>query len=223
MSVALGSSAAVLYSQPHNGTGTINLSSWVFENGSDADMYAYDSFIIPTGGAVERVTWRGGYQYNAMYGSVNNFSIYFYESTAGGTEPDVNNPQLPEFYLARYLLNGIAGETPAGTFGGKAMYDYAYDLPTPFNADAGVKYWIRIEGFQPVYPDWGLASGSGGNGNHFAFSTGAAMFNFYPNDLAFTLEGTPVPEPAAALVVAAGIGALAAGGMVRRRLASRSF
>ena len=110
MSVALGSSAAVLYSQPHNGTGTINLSSWVFENGSDADLYAYDSFIIPTGGAVDRVTWRGGYQYNAMYGSVNNFSIYFYESTAGGTEPHVNNPQLPEFYLARYLLNGIAGE-----------------------------------------------------------------------------------------------------------------
>ena len=141
MSVALGSSAAVLYSQPHNGTGTINLSSWVFENGSDADMYAYDSFIIPTGGAVDRVTWRGGYQYNAMYGSVNNFSIYFYESTAGGTEPHVNNPQLPEFYLARYLLNGIAGETPAGTFGGKAMtyygrWTYKYEVAAEKGAAA---------------------------------------------------------------------------------------
>jgi hypothetical protein len=75
-----------------------------------------------------------------------------------------------------------------------------------------VKYWIRIEGFQPIYPDWGIARGIGPNNSHFRFSTGAAMFQFATGDTNFSLIGTPVPEPGALGVV--GIGAI---GLLLRR------
>ena len=162
-------------------------SSWVFDAGSDADMYAYDDFTLGSTQTITEVRWRGGYQNFAAYGHVSNFSVTFYESIAGGSQPHVNNPQLPEVYLAYFLLNGVANETYVGTFGGMPMYDYSYVLQTPFLAQAGVKYWIRIEGYQSVFPDWGLARGTGGDGQHFAFSTGSAMFYFAPGDTAFKL------------------------------------
>ncbi len=180
-------SAAVVFSHPFNGSGTLIPSSWVFENGSDADMYAYDDFTLGSDQAITEIRWRGGYAYNAAYGRVFDFSITFYDSTANGTQPNCTNPQLPEIYLAYYEVGGMAGETFAGTFGGTAMYDYSFVLPTPFQAVAGTKYWVRIEGYQSVYPDWGLAVGTGGDGQHFAFSTGYARFFFAPGDTTFAL------------------------------------
>lgn len=186
--VALGSEAAVVFTQPPDPARGILVSSWVDPNGSDADMYVYDSFILDADQAITRVTWRGGYFYGAPYGRVNDFSIVFHESTAGGTQPHCTNPQLPEIYLAWYQVGGIAGETPGPVVGGVQMYDYTYALPTPFQASAGVKYWVRIEASQPTYPDWGIAVGTGGNGQHFRFSTGAAQFTFGQGDASFTLE-----------------------------------
>ena len=122
-----------------------------------SDFYAYDSFIVASNVPISEVRWRGGYAHGAMYSSnAWNFTITFFESIAGGSQPHVTNPQLPEFYLAKYTVGNGAGETPAGTFGGIAMYDYDYVLPTPFQATAGVKYWIRIEASQIGQPDWGL-------------------------------------------------------------------
>lgn len=176
-----------VFSYPHNGTGTLNMSSWVWEEGTDADFYSYESFVLPTATDIAAVSWRGGYQYTG-YGSVFTFNITIYESTAGDTQPYCNNPQLQEWYLADFDTGGIANQTPAGVFGGVQMYDYYYELPVRFHALAGKKYWIRIEGLiAGSYPGWGIASGSGGNGSHFTFSTGAAMFRFYPNDTCFTL------------------------------------
>ena len=184
--------ADVVFTYPHNGTGALIASSWVFENGSDADMYAYDDFTLNASQTITEVRWRGGYGYGAPYGRVFNFSITFYESIAGGYQPHCNNPQLPEIYLAWYDVGGNAGETPAGVFGGVSLYDYSYVLPTPFTAAAGTKYWVRIEGYQSVYPDWGLAVGTGGDGRHFAFSTGAAQFFFASGETAFALVAPAV-------------------------------
>ena len=181
-----------IFQYPPTGTAEILPSAWVFENGSDADMYAYNDFTLATNQALTEVRWRGGYAYGAPYGHVFNFSIYFYESIAGGYQPHCNNPQLPEIYLAAYAVGDAAGETLAGNFGGVAMYDYHYVLPTPFQATAGVKYWIRIEGYQNVYPDWGLAAGTGGDGQHFVFSTGSAMFYFTSGDTSFALVDAAV-------------------------------
>ena len=63
-----------------------------------------------------------------------DFIVGIYGTSIAG-EPDVAS--LP---LAEYQAGGNAGETPVGTFGGIPMYDYTLILPSPFNAQAGVKY-----------------------------------------------------------------------------------
>lgn len=168
----------VVFEQPPNPAGGLIPSSWVDPDGSDADMYCYDSFIMPSDQVITAVRWRGGYIYGAPYGRVFDFTLTFYESIAGGSQPHCGNPQLPEFYLAFYDVGGIAGETYAGTFGGIPMYDYYFALPTPFPVPANTKDWLRVEASQPTYPDWGIAVGTGGDGQHFYFSTGAAQFGF---------------------------------------------
>lgn len=191
------SHAGVAYVQTPSATGGLLASSWVNPNGSDADMYVYDNFTLPSSAKITEIDWRGGYIYNAPYGRVNDFSVTFFESTAGGFQPHVTNPQLPEIFLAHYDVGGIAGETPAGTFGGQSMYDYRYVLPTAFSATGKTKYWVRIEASQPIYPDWGIAAGTGGDNRNFRFSTGAAMFQIASGDAAFTLRTSdPVPNPA---------------------------
>lgn len=182
--------ANVVFSKPPSPSGGVILSSWVDSAGSDSDMYAYDDFTLASTAAITEVRWRGGYSLGAPFGTLFNFTVTFSESIAGGSQPHVGNPQLEDtapIYLAKYWVGGTAGETPAGTAGGVAMYDYAFVLPTPFAATAGVKYWIRIEASQPTYPDWGIAVGTGGDGSHFQFSTGAAMFSFGSNDASFSL------------------------------------
>ncbi len=179
--------AGVVFSYPPSPSGGIVSSSWVDPDGSDSDMYAYDDFTLAATAAITEVRWRGGYGLNAPFGNVFDFTIHFYESIAGGSQPHVTNPELPEIYLAYYHVGNNAGETPAGVFGGSMMYDYHYSLPMPFVAQAGVKYWIKIEASQPGYPDWGTSVGTGGNGYHFRYSTGLAMFQNVPSDTCFTL------------------------------------
>jgi hypothetical protein len=100
----------------------------------------------------------------------------------------VVNPQLEDtnpVYLAKYNVNGNGGETAAGVSG---MFDYKFVLPNPFTAVAGKKYWLRIEASQVTAPDWGIAVGTGGDGRHYMFSTGLALFSFGNGDAAFTLK-----------------------------------
>lgn len=175
------------FTQPSSGTGGLIASSWLNPDGSDADMYAYDNFTLSSNQSITAINWRGGYIYNAMFSRANNFTVTIFDSILGGSQPLVNNPQLPETYLAKYNVGGNAGETSAGTFGGVAMYDYSYTLRTPFQAAGGHTYWVRIEAEQVGYPDWGIAIGTGGNNQHFQFSTGAARFSYAGGDEAFTL------------------------------------
>jgi hypothetical protein len=185
-------SADTVFTQPPSAAGGLIPSSWCDPQGTDADMYAYDNFTLTVSQTITAVHWRGGYQYGGIYGRLFNFSIAFYGSIAGGSEPNIVNPQLPEIYLAWYDVGGTAGETLFGNVGGIDMYDYSYTLPTPFVATAGTPYWIKIEASQPSMPDWGIALGTGGDNRHFAFSTGAARFYFSGGDAAFDLLAAAV-------------------------------
>jgi hypothetical protein len=185
-------SGITIYSQPASGAATFYQSSWADPNGTDADEYVYDDFTLASDANISQVLWRGGYIHDRMYGSyVWNFTITFYASIAGGSQPQLTNPQLPEIYLAFYDLGGSfsapsnANETSVA---GTPFYDYAYTLPTPFHATAGTKYWIRIQAAQGPWPDWGIADATGGDGTHFMFNTGAARFFAPAGDGAFTLR-----------------------------------
>ena len=179
----------VIFSYAPSTSGGLIQSSWVAPNGSGQDVYIYKDFTLTSTQTVREVDWRGGYIQNAAFGRVTDFTLTFYDSTAGGTQPNATRPDTPETtYLAKYTVGGNAGETLAGVVGGTTMYDYKFVLPTPFQAVAGTKYWLRIEAAQGTFPDWGIALGTGGNGQLFKFSTGLAMFTMVSGaDIAFSL------------------------------------
>ncbi|MCB9868093.1 MAG: hypothetical protein H6816_15810, partial [Phycisphaerales bacterium] len=181
--------AVDVFSYPPSPTGGILGSAWLAVDGSDADVYAYNDFILAGDEAITEVRWRGGYTYGGLYGKAYHFTITFFATNVTGNEPLIQSLPDPvgEPCLANYQVNGNAGETLVGTVGGVAMYDYLHVLPTPFLATGGVKYWIRIVAWQPSVPDWGLSKGTGGNGSHFHYSTGTKIFQNWPGDTSFTL------------------------------------
>lgn len=179
-----------VFTQPPNPAGGYDKSAWYPPDGLDSDQYVWDRFIVGSNQAIGEVRWRGAYT-NYLSGAgqspVFDFTIDFYGSIAGGSQPDVT--QRP---LVRYRVGGNAGETLAGTFGGVLMYDYAFTLPTPFRAVAGTKYWVQIEasqGLTPIYrwpPDWSLAYGTGSHGAHFRHSEHGG-YQSISRDIAFTM------------------------------------
>ncbi len=185
------SASSTIFSYPPSATGGLIQSSLVFPNNSDQDMYAYDVFTLTSTQLITEVDWRGGY-IHALGGPVTNFTVTIFANVAVGARPLVTNPSQEEtnpVYLAKYVVGGNAGETFAGVFGGTVMYDYKFVLPTPFLAVAGTPYWLRIEAYQNSYPDWGIAVGTGGDGQYYRFSTGLAQFLFIPGgDISFTLK-----------------------------------
>ena len=179
--IAVEIHAAVVFTQPPTGSGGLLTSSWWSPNGSDYDQYVWDNFTVSSNVPVTEVKWRGG------GGAVTGFTIKFYSSIGGGSQPDLGSSFAPN-PLATYTVTGNAGETAAGTFGGGPMNDYDFVLPTPFQAAAGTNYWIQIEATQAGMPNWGLAAGVG-DGTHFLQMAwiGDTYFLFGPGDVAFSL------------------------------------
>jgi hypothetical protein len=139
---------------------------------------------------------------------VRDFTVAIYGSIESGTEPDVVSPPL-----ISYQTGGNAGQAPAGTYGGTAMYDYHFALPMPFEASAGTKYWLQIEASQNAEPDWGISAGTGGDGQHYRkiASPGSVYYRAALGDAAFTLLG----------VAPAGVGARVSGLLARLGLPVR--
>jgi hypothetical protein len=160
------------------------------ENGTDYDQFVWDDFILPSSQTITEIHWRGNYDpvYATVHGPLTSFTVAIYASIPGGYQPDVVN--LPP--LMEYILAGNAGETLAGTFGGVVMYDYSYVLPLPFQANAGAKYWVYLQASQSGVPDWCIAKGTGGDGQHFhGFINypGGTSYHYAAGDTAFALLG----------------------------------
>lgn len=181
---------AVVFSQPHDGSGTLHKSSWYPPDGLDGDVYCWDGFSLGSATAITEIRWRGGYELHPSgtgQSPVSDFEISIYRSIPAGTQPDLGAGGR----LYHQFVGGNAAETSAGPFGGVAMFDYDYVLPSPFQAAATTPYWIQIEASQgavaPSFaPDWGFAVGAGGNNSHFRFTTGG-IYQTITQDLAFSL------------------------------------
>ena len=183
-----------LFSQPVDLSGKLFLSAWLDPDGSDFDQKIWDDFTLQSNETITEINWVGGYDplKNGMGGPVLDFTLAIYPSIAAGTEPAVAGPPL-----VKYQTGGSAGETSIGMVGGIPMYAYAFSLTTPFNASAGIKYWVHIVASQGgSSPDWGIAAGTGGNSSHYRWGAGAggdSGFRSVPGDAAFTLLG-PIPD-----------------------------
>jgi len=183
--------ATEVFAKPPTPGGGVNSSSWVAPDGSDSDTYSWDEFTLAETQTITEVRWRGGYALGAPYGHANDFRVSFFDSNISGFEPLITalpEHESQETVIATFHTNDNAGETYAGVSGGVVMYDYQFRLPTPVTIPGGVKCWFRVVAAQPVYPDWGMATGTGGNGSHFRYTTGAHMFQNWSHDLAFSLH-----------------------------------
>jgi hypothetical protein len=182
--LSLAANAGVVYTQPPSGSGMLP-SAWWTPNGSDYDQYAWDSFSLTNSAPVTEVKWRGGFGYGNPTNTITGFTVTFYSSIGGNSQPNIATAPP----LATYTVSGSPGQTSAGNVGGYPMYDYDFVLPAPFQAVAGTVYWIQIEASQASIPDWCLAGGSGGNGSYFKQFAyiGDKFFLMGPGDAAFTL------------------------------------
>ena len=192
-SLSFGANAAVVYSQPPNGSASLYQSS---VNGTDYDQLTWDMFRVANSTAITQIRWRGGYLYGGAYsGAATNWTIAIYRDIANGYQPDVINPPF-----ATYTITGNANETPAGVFGSTAMYDYSVTLPSAFQAVASSNYWLLLRANQVGIPEWSLAQGSGGDGGCFRRVAGMADWWFYraSGDTAFNLVTADGPTVAIA-------------------------
>lgn len=210
--------AEVAYAQAPNPSGGQYKSAWYAPDGLDNDEYVWDAFTLASATAITEVQWRGAYT-NYLSGAgqspVYDFTVAIFASIPGGFQPDIVSPPL-----ARYHTNGNAGETPAGSAGGVAMYDYHFTLPSPFQAAAGTKYWIQIiayQGVTPTYgwpPDWSIARAASGDGSHFRRVGGTGgSYTSISGDCTFTLFTSGAPSATiTATVSPAGAGSILGAG-----------
>jgi hypothetical protein len=197
LAFAMGARAeVVVFDQPATTNGGSHKSAWYAPDGLDGDEYAWDSFICTADTAITRIKWRGLYQYSAngfAHAPVTNFSVAIYRSGTGGFQPDLGTGGR----FVRYYTNSNAGEIGSGTIAGLPVYDYTFTLPAPFQAVAGVKYWVQIEATQGLAPntywppDWALCNATG-TGAYFRKITGGP-YQSMSGDCAFTLFASDAP------------------------------
>ncbi len=185
----------VVYSQPPSGTLYWQSSQIGYDRlASDYDQYVWDDFTLSYTYAITEIDWRGEYLANGEFGGITDFIVSLYTSTAFGWQPDVLNPPLAE-----YIVGSNAGEYPPWTAGPPVVtiHDYQFALPTPFTAEAGIKYWVQIEGVQPGPTDWYVVEGANGSGWLFYAHPGAGDIQYFrvPGDIAFTLSGPAIEPP----------------------------
>lgn len=195
----LKANAVEVFSQPPSAGGGQYKSAWYAPDGLNSDEYVWDAFTLSSSTAITQIQWRGAYT-NYLSGAglspVYDFTVAIYASIPGGSQPDVVSGRL-----VRYQVGSNAGETPAGSAGGVLMYDYAYTLPSPFQAVAGTKYWVQIYAWQaltPTFywpPDWSFARGTGGDNSHFRRVGGTGgSYTSITGDCAFKLFSSDGPS-----------------------------
>jgi len=85
-----------------------------------------------------------------------DFNIYFYADDGTGTAPTGGGMEHPETTaLASYFISGVSGVNDSG------QRFYSVDLPTPFTALLGEKYWLVAQAVFPALPKWGRVTNNG--------------------------------------------------------------
>ncbi len=172
------------------------------QNDVEVDGYGnfatvYDNFAIAGGGAIKNVGWLGGYLNPGPPGSIARWTVSVYADAAG-------TPGSP---LLTATVPGDGNESATGQFAADLpVFEYSIQLPAAFVASPGQQYWLSVVPDQTYPPQWGWATGSGGDASSVQDYLGDRGTN--GSDLAFTLAGVVVPEPSeyAALTGAAILG-----------------
>jgi hypothetical protein len=188
-----------LYSQAYDNNDYLNASQ-NDPGGLGNFATTYDNWNINPGGlyTVNEVQFTGGY-FNGNPGTITGWTVNVYFNNAGA----------PGTLQHTAFISGNGNET---LLGGNI---YTYDLTgLGFQELSGVEYWLSVVPNLAFPPQWGWATGTGGDG--VGYQSYFGQNGQIPYDSAFTLIGTSVPEPGTLVML--GTGVLGLAGAVRRKL-----
>jgi hypothetical protein len=161
----------------------------------------YDDFKLGSSAKITSVDFTGEYFNPSQPGDITKFTLNIFADNAG----------QPGGLVYTTSVGANAGETFLGDYGGNPTFTYS--MATSFNAVAGHQYWVSVVPDLGFPPQWGWASGTGGDGQAYQDFFGSR--GQIANDLAFTLHGNAVPEPGTWALMILGFGM--AGVALRRR------
>lgn len=189
-----------LYTQAYDNNGFLNASqNDVGGLGNFASTY--DNWNINPGGlyTVNEVQFTGGY-FNGNPGTITGWTVNVYFANSNGGPGTLQHTAH---------ISGNGNET---LLGGNI---YTYDISgLGFQELSGIEYWLSVVPDLKFPPQWGWATGTGGDGVGWQDYLGQSGPIGY--DSAFTLIGTAVPEPGTLVML--GTGVLGLAGALRRKL-----
>jgi hypothetical protein len=193
-----------IYTQSWDGSGFGQASQTDTSGKFGAYSAAYDNFSLGSSSSITSLAWTGISFNPSIMGTISAFTISFYFDSGG----------QPGAQLFSETIPGTANETFVNDSNSSGTYveNFSQALNTPFLATGGTQYWLSIVASSPFPPEWGWATGIGGDG--VGFSTFSGSSGQVPYDFAFTLYGsattvTGLPEPISVSLSAMGIAALA--------------